>query len=131
MVLETVQKPDDTGASELAKGLEIIDELFANTHDVNTMLSVVGGQGARLANTTSKLMRRLDDNDAGFTCGRATPRLLNAHSGGIPRDDSGSLSDVLFPHGARMVDRRVFASTLLQSNLRTGRGACVFSKQVT
>ena len=120
MVLESVQRPDDVGTSELALGLEVIDELFANTHDIDAMLNIVGGRRTRLANTTSKLIRFLDDHDTGFTYGWATPHLSNARSGGITRDVAGSLSAGLFPHESRMVARRMFTGRLLKANLRTG-----------
>ncbi len=120
MVLESEAPPDAEGSSELVKGLEIIDDLFANVDSARETLRILGGRRSRLANTYGKFIKFLDDHGTGMTYDWAVPRSPKMQRGKVTREAAESLSEQLFPLSDPVIRSKEFTGTLAKANLRTG-----------
>ena len=97
VILEAAKPPDMFGYGEVARGLQLLDEIFGATNPDKALETLQKHKG-RLAGSYIKLMRFLSDNDTGLSYSWAHPDLPAANYGGVSgacaRQIAEMLSDV-------------------------------------
>ncbi len=95
VILEAAKPPDMFGYSELARGLQRLDEVFATADDPDTAQESLRKHKGRLAGSYIKLMEFLSANNTSLSYSWAYPGLKTASYGGVTEADAHRLASDL------------------------------------
>ena len=95
VILEAAKPPDMFGYSELVRGLQRLDEVFATADDPDTARESLRKHKGRLAGSYIKLIEFLSANNTSLSYSWAYPGLKTASYGGVTEADAHRLASDL------------------------------------
>ena len=120
VVLEGAKQPDMFGSSELMRGLQRLDAVFASADDPDTARDLLQEHKGHLAGSYIKLIRFLAEHDTGLWYSWADGMSVASQHGGISEATAKRLSELLSDPTTLSAENVTFVGAFERVNRRAG-----------